>query len=271
MSTRMTRIWMAAAIALMGCGDDGGSGDGTTTGGACDPAVDARGNPAACITGALVDESGAPVVGIFIGACNADECIRTETDESGRYTYQGLQLVDRMMKVFGVPKGYMMTNWYQPVEPGVMAIAPDVKLFAKPGGEVALASDSGGTAVVGRLEITAGPDSLVYPIGEKEELEVYEVTTQDLPPFDKEPWAGKEADTLVFIVNPFAVTLDEPIELKVKGVGASAGTPYRIYSPDHITGLLEEGGSLVADEAGDLVLQPGARLEDLTTLIIVPN
>lgn len=267
------RIGMIVAGLLGGCGDDGATGGSSVAGGPCEPAAGGRGEAVACVAGALTDTSGAPVVGVRVSACTLMTCIIGPTDERGQYRIQGLPVEPHKIEILGVPQGYMTMAFFQEVKAGEMALPDrDIVMVPLTGAPVAL-PESGGEAVLagGVLELAAGDGALVYPIGVPEELEVARVDPEDLPPYDVEPWVGKESKTFAFVVNPFAMAVEGEIELTIKGAGAAPGTPYRLYTADHITGRLEEGGSLVADDAGDLVLQPGATVEDLTTVVIVPN
>ena len=272
MTTRRGKRWLgAAAMALVGCGDE--VGPGAVSGGPCDPATGGRGEAVACVGGALVDPDGNPVVGVKVSACTATTCIIGPTDDGGRYNIQGLPVEPHKIEILGVPKGFMTMVFFQETKPGEMAVAArEVELVPLTGQAVPL-PESGGTALVadGKLELRAAADALVYPIGAPEEIEVAAIDIADLPPFDVEPWKGKERQSFAFVVSPFAMGVEGDIELVVKGAGAAAGTPYRIYSADHITARLEDGGMLVADDKGDLVLQPGASIEELTTVVIVPN
>lgn len=261
----------ALLITFGGCGDE--SSPGTVMGGPCQPASGGRGEAVACVGGALVDPSGAPVVGVKVSACTSTTCVIGPTDEDGRYDIQGLPVAPHKIEILGVPKGFMTMVFFQDTTAGEMAVAGrDIQLVPLTGAAAPL-PESGGSAVLagGRLELTAGPDALIYPIGAAEEIEAAAVDIADLPPFDIEPWRGKEKQSFAFVVNPFAMGVEGDLGLVVKGAGAAPGTPYRIYTAHHITARLEEGGMLVADERGDLVLQPGASIEDLTTVVIVPN
>jgi len=264
--------WLgAAAMALVGCGDE--AGPGVVNGGPCEPAAGGRGGAVACVGGALVDPDGEPVIGVKVSACTLTTCIIGPTDEDGRYNIQGLPVEPHKIEILGVPKGFMTMVFFQDTLPGEMAVAPRTVQLVPLTGAATPLPESGGSAVLagGKLELMAGPDALVYPIGAPEEIEVAAIDVADLPPFDIEPWRGKEEESFAFVVSPFALGVEGDIELVVKGAGAAPGTPYRIYTAHHITARLEEGGMLVADAEGDLVLQPGASLEDLTTVVIVPN
>jgi len=224
------------------------------------------------VTGVLVDPAGQPVIGVKVSACTLETCIIGPTDAGGRYEIQGLPVAPHKIEVLGVPKGFLTMVFFQDTTPGTMASAArTIRLVPLTGLTVAL-PESGGTVLAadGMLELAAVEGELTYPAGAPEEIEIARVLPDDLPPFDLEPWVGKEDRSFAFIVSPFALRA-AGIDLKVKGAGAVAGTPYRLYSANHVTGLLEEGGSLVADQAGDLVLQPGASMVDFTTVVIVPN
>lgn len=288
--------WILGFV-LLGCGDAGGDGgndatgaDGDTVGDvggdvggdaaevtgpvACNPATGGgRGEKVACLAGAIVDGDGAPIAGIKVSACTSQTCIISPTGADGRYAIQGLPVEPHRMEALGVPKGYMTLEWFQDTTAGFMSEAPH-PIVAVPLTHAAVAlPEAGGTATIadGALELTVGAGVLVYPIGAEEEVEAAAVALEDLPPYDVAPWVGKEAGARAFVVNPFALGVEGELGLKVKGAGATAGARFHLYTADHLTGRLDEGGTLVADAAGDLVLQAGATVDELTTVVIVPE
>lgn len=289
----MKKLGWIVGAALFGCGDSGGEGTtdaaevadatagdvGDTSPGdtngpvTCAPAQGGRGEKVACVSGAVVDGEGAPIVGIKVSACTTQTCIISPTGADGRYAIQGLPVEPHRMEALGVPKGYMTIEWFQDTTAGVMTEAPHAIVAVPLTGAAQPLPESGGTALLadGTLELTVGADVLVYPIGAEEEVEAAAVAIEDLPPYDVAPWTGKEAASRAFVVNPFALGVEGELGLKVKGVGAAAGARYHLYTADHLTGRLDEGGTLVADDAGDLVLQPGATADELTTVVVVPE
>ena len=266
------------AMALFGagavgaCGDDGS--DPVIESVPCDPAADPRGAPLACAAGAIVASDGTPAAGVRVSACTLQTCIIGTTDANGRYAIQSLPVVPHKMEILGNPKGFMTMVYHQEMTPGMLAVAPREVVLPRLGQENVAWPSSGGTAVVagGKLELSSTAGDVSYPIGtEDESLDVAVMPIDDLPPFDNEPWVGKESKSFAFVVNPFPMKVEGAIGLKVLGAKAKAGAPYRLYSADHLAGTLHEVGSLVADDQGDIVLQPGATLEDLTTIVIAPN
>ena len=243
---------------------------------ACDPATDNDGNPVACVAGRIVDEAGAPVPSLAIGACTLDVCIRGTTNAEGRYVIGRLTVNPQKMLVFGTAKGYAQMIYYQDATAGVLSEAPfDVQVHRLAAPDTAWSATTGGTVSLagGMLELTADADALLYPIGAEEKVTALEVDPTELPPYDIEPWAGKEAATRAFIVNPYPLHTEagKPATLTVKGAtGVTAGATYTVYSAHTTQGILEAHGTATADGNGAIVLE-GGTLTDLTTLVIVPD
>ncbi len=244
---------------------------------ACDPATDNAGNPVACVAGRLVDEAGAPVANLAIGACTLDVCIRGTTNAEGRYSIGRLTVNPQKMLVFGAAKGYAQMIFYQDATAGVLSEAPrDVRLHRLGPPDTAWSADAGGTVSLagGMLELTAPAGALLYPIGAEEKVTALEVDPGELPPYDIAPWVGKEDATRAFIVNPYPLHTagpDQPATLTVKGAtGVAAGTKYTVYAAHSVQGILEAHGTATADGEGAIVLD-GGTLTDLTTLVVVPE
>lgn len=267
--------WLGVVWAIGACGGDSGGNDPVVSV-PCDPAVDGRGQPYACIGGALVSESGEPVVGVRVAACTMTTCIMSNSGADGSFVIQRLPVEPQRVDILGVAKGYMALVYYQDIVPGEVArasrplVVPTLKnetvAWGADGGEVAVAD--------GKLVMTAKAGALSYPVGTPESemlVEAVAVPIADLVPYDIEPWKGKVSKSMAFVVNPFPLTATESIGLTVKGVGAASNARYTLYTADHLTAELTEAGVLEANAAGDLVLQPGATFTQLTTLVIVPN
>jgi len=288
---------LLATVASLGCGDsdgtpaqdatlsdtrgdvagnDAGSDiatDVSTTNVPCDPPTDSNGAAVACVAGRLVDESGVPVPNLAIGACTLDVCIRSTTNAEGRYVIGRLTLNPQKMLVFGVAKGYAQMIYYQGVTPGVLVNAPrDVVLHRLAAPDLDWPAATGGTVILadGMLELSAAPDTVIYPIGADEKVSALEIDIADLPPFDITPWAGNEDHARAFIVNPYPLHASSSVGLRVLGaVGVAAGTPYHVYAAHSVKGTLENKGTAIADGNGAIVLS-GGDLIDLTTLVIIP-
>jgi hypothetical protein len=252
--------------------NDTGS-DAPTAGVPCDPPTDGTGAAVACVTGRLVDEAGAPVPNLPIGACTLDVCIRSNTNADGRYVIGRLTVNAQKMLVFGVAKGFAQMIYYQDVTPGVLTSAPhDVVLhkLAAPDSDWPVAT--GGTVLLasGQLELSAAADTLIYPIGAGEKVSALEIDVADLPPFDISPWTGHEEQTRAFIVNPYPMHASTGVVARVLGAtGVAAGAQYRVYAAHSVHGTLEDAGLATADGNGAIVLAEGS-LTDLTTLVFVP-
>jgi len=270
----LTAICGALAVAASGCGDEGGD---TTASVPCEPAADERGRPFACIAGALVADDGSPVAGVRVAACTEMTCIVANSATNGEYIVQRLPVEPHKVEILGGNKGFMTVAFFQDVLPGELARAKRPVLIPKLTEQAELwLAKSGGTVTVagGKLVLTAKANVLRYPIGTPEEemlVEAVEIPVAKLLPYDSEPWKGKESKSLAFVVNPFPLTATESIGLTVTGVGASPNSLYRLYAAHSTTGELDEVGVLAADANGNLVLQPGASLTHLTTLVVVPN
>lgn len=244
---------------------------------ACDPATDNAGNPVACVAGRIVDEAGAPVPSLAIGACTLDVCIRGTTNAEGRYVIGRLTVNPQKMLVFGTAKGYAQMIYYQDATAGVLSEAPfDVKVHRLAAPDTAWSAATGGTVAVagGMLELTADAGALLFPIGAEEKVTALELDPSELPPYDIEPWAGKEAATRAFIVNPYPLHTEagKPATLTVKGAtGVAAGATYTVYSAHSTQGILEVRGTATADGDGAIVMDAGGTLTDLTTIVVVPD
>lgn len=257
-----------------GCGDEG-SGEPAVV--ACDPS--ASGLPVGCVYGKLVSPSGKPLAGVKIGACTGQLCITGNTSDAGTYSIQGLAVVSHGIKVFGEVSGHVSVVWWQDVEADVQSRLPQ-SVVLHPSSEMEktpLGEAAGGTVLLadGQLEIEAQPDSLRYPLGTPaadELIGAIELDIDDLPPYDIEPWAGKESASRAFAVNPFGLASSTSLKLRVFGEDdVAVGTMYTVYAADHLEGRLEEVGMMRADGSGALVSEPGGSIKDLTTLIVVPN
>lgn len=242
----------------------------------CVTGRDGSGKAVGCVAGALTDPSGKALEGLRVSACTDVTCLTGTTDADGLYRIEGLPIEPHKMEVLGVAKGYLTMCFYRDITAGTPSIIEHVvRLPALPAAKVAWPAATGGTAEVlaGRLVLEAAPETLKYPLGtEVQEAVAIEVPVADLPPFDVAPWVGKEGKSRAFMVQPFPLKATESASLTLLGEkGVAAGTPYRLYAANALSGKLEEAGMLVADDAGALVMQPGGSLKNLTTLVIVPN
>ena len=267
--------WLGAVVVIGACGGDSGTGEPVVSV-PCDPVADNRGQPYACIGGALVSEAGEPVAGVRVAACTLTTCIMANSGADGSYVIQRLPVEPQRVDILGAAKGYMALVYYQDIVPGEVARAPKPLVVPTMKNQtVAWGADGGEVTVAdGKLVMKAKAGALSYPVGTPDfemVVEAVAVPIADLVPYDIEPWKGKESKSLAFVVNPFPLTATESIELTVKGTGASANALYTLYTADHLTAELTEAGVLAANAAGDLVLQPGATFTQLTTLVIVPN
>lgn len=271
--TTLAAVLMSAGL-LTGCGDDSEPAQQAQ---ACDPAADERGRPYACIAGAVTGEDGEPVVAVNIAACTSETCIIGKTSDSGEYNIQRLPVEPHKVEIFGAMKGYMTLAFFQDVLPGELALAGRTLVLPRRTNEAVpwLPATGGSVALAkGKLLFSAEAGTLRYLVGTPEEemvVEAVEVPVGKLVPYDSEPWKGKESKSLAFVVNPFPLTSSKSVDLTIKGVGAAANALYTLYAAHSKTGELEQVGILVGGAGGDLVLQPGATLIHLTTLVVVPN
>jgi hypothetical protein len=243
---------------------------------ACTPATGQDGEPVACVGGRLVDEAGAAIPGLKVSACTLQTCIIGETGADGRYRINKLPVAPHKIEVLGQLKGFATMVFYQPTTAGVVATpGRDIVMPTLVDAPVAWAPADGGAVTIagGMLTLDADPGVLHYPLGtiDKSVLAV-ELDPLDLPPFDSAPWVGEEAATRVFIVNPFPVFSDTAVAMTVHGAaGVSVGATYQVYTADQLEGVLESAGTATADGAGNIVLDAGAELKTLTTIIVVPD
>lgn len=269
-------VAMAASAAACDDTSDGTGPDVAPTTTPCDRLVDAAGEPVACVTGRLVDVTGAPVEGLKVSACTLHTCIIGDSRADGTYRIGGIPTEPHKVEILGQLRGYATMIFYQETIPGVFTTPPaDIVMVPLADPPTAWPTDVGGTVVLadGALELTAAPDTLRYPLGtvDKEVIAV-EVDADHLAPYDLTPWIGREAGTRAFYVNPFPIHASEPVGLVVHGAeGVAAGARYAVYQADHLEALLEHVGDAVADGEGRIVLEEGANLTMLTTIILVPE
>ncbi len=281
MNWKTTPLMALGVLALCGCDDGGGgpaAGDATDTPSAtpCERPATANREPLACVTGRLVDVDGQPLEGLKVSACTSSSCIAGQTGPDGVYKIGGLPVEPHKLEILARIRGYATMIFAQPVAAGVYAEAPrDIVVPALEAAAAAWPPDAGGAVSVagGMLELSAAAGTLKYPLGTVNK-EVYgvEIAASDLPPFDIEPWVGKEAGTRAFILNPFPMRATASVGMRVLGAdGVAAGTPYTVYTAGHLDAHLEQAGVATSDGAGSIVLEPGANLTTLTTIIVVPN
>lgn len=278
LARRLGDVSVAAVLTtaglLTGCGDES---EPVQQAQACEPAADERGRPYACIAGAVTSEAGEPVAGVKIAACTSETCIISTTLADGTYNVQRLPVEPHKVEVFGVMKGFMTLAFFQDVMPGELARASRTLILPRQTNDaVAWLPANGGTVELadGQLVFDAEPGTLRYLVGTPEAemlVEAVEVPVRNLVPYDTEPWKGKESKSMAFVVNPFPLTASASVDLTIKGASATANALYTLYAAHSTTGELEEAGILVGAANGDLVLQPGATLTHLTTLVVVPN
>lgn len=241
----------------------------------CDPGV--GGKPVGCVFGKLVDPSGKALAGIKVSACTDVECLRADTTADGTYNIQGLKVGAHHIEVLGEPKGVMTMVWWQDVPAGVQSRLKDSVVLQPLSASTTTpwAPADGGkvTLAEGRLELEAAAGTLSYAAGTTDKsVRALEIDIDELPPYDVEPWKGKEAKSVAFIVNPFPLKASQAVKLKVLGqAGVATGTPYTIYAADPVWGTLKVVGLATADGSGALVSEPGGSLTSLTTIVVVPN
>jgi len=264
-------VVVAGALAVWACGDDGG----TSAPVACNEGTGDK--PVGCVWGKLVDGSGRPLEGVKVSACTDVECLISNSGADGTYDIQGLSVAPHHIEVLGEPKGVFTMVWWQDVYAGEQSrLSRPVVLQPLEGADkVPWAPATGGRVSVadGQLELEADEGSLKYAPGTLDKsVTAIELDVADIPPYDIEPWKGKEDETRAFVVNPFPLKSSTPVRLKVLGAeGVATGTPYSVYAADPVFGNLEKVGVMSADGSGALVSEPGGSLKDLTTIIIVPN
>ena len=256
---------------LAACGDEGGDAAPV----ACAEGV--GGKPVGCVWGKLTDLSGKPLAGIKVSACTDLECIRGDSRADGTYDIQGLAVAPHHIEVLGEPAGVFTMVWWQDVPAAVQSRLPEAVVLQPLAGatSVPLAPADGGKVMLadGQLELEVEPGALKYAAGTLDKsVTAIEIDVDDIPPFDIEPWKGKEDRTRAFVINPFPLKSSTGAKLRVLGEeGVAVSTPYSVYAADPIFGNLVKVGVMTADGSGALVTQPGGSIKDLTTIIVVPN
>ena len=242
--------------------------------GRCAPESQDNGAAYACVAGAIIDGDGAPLAGFRVSACTLETCIVGNTDEAGRYNIQRLPVEPHKMEVFGENHGYATMIFYQEVTPRESVLPTrDVVMVPIEETTAPWPPKEGGTVTIadGRLTLTAAPDVLDYPFGADKTVRAAMYPADKLPPYNITPWDGREADTLAFVVNPIGISTTASIDVVVHGVDASPGQLYRVFNADGIHAVLTEVGTASVTSEGDLVLEPGAKVQSLSMIIFVPR
>jgi len=244
--------------------------------GACSTTTGQDGEAVACVGGQIVDGDGAPIAGLKVSACTLQTCIIGDTDDNGHYLINRVPVAPHKMEVLGQLKGYATMVFYQPTVSGVLTKpADDIVMVPLTDTPTAWAPADGGAVSLagGMLDLVAEAGVLHYPLGTVDKSVVAaEMDADDLPPFDIAPWEGVEAETRVFIINPFPVSADTSIAMTVHGAdGVAADAKYDVYTANELEGVLELVGTATANGSGDIVLDDDAELKTLTTIIIVPQ
>ncbi len=226
------------------------------------------------VMGRVVGPDGTGLAALKVLACTESTCVRGETDADGRYDIDGLLLLPQKMEVFGSPKGYVDFYYFQDVTADNPNTAPrDVVTFPLPD-TTPWPKDQGGAVSVagGALTLEADAGGFRYPLGAAQEVGAVQVSAEDLPPLDSEPWQGRAAETVAFVVHPLGITATEGAAFRVATVGAALppGAPYTAYTVDSKHGTLEEIGALTVSPDGELIIPRAMALTKLGQLIFVP-
>jgi len=278
---RSSACLVAGLLLLVGCGD-GTQGQcapsipEAPTGPEAPPAVTDDSAPTGIVSGRVVRPDGSPIEGLRMLACTAAICYWDETDSDGRFLVADLTLEPLKMQT-GDPNGahldLLFTHLLETEE--ISELPRDIVVPLRDG-EPTPWSEEGGvvTLAEGALELSAEAGALTYPFGTKEEaLTAMRIAGEDLPPYDWTPWAGREAETFAFAINPLGLTADPGATVRVHGVSAPPCSVYRIWGVSGKTGQLLHLGTatVVAELEGEaLVSDAEVTLGELTTLIFSP-
>ena len=241
------------------------------------PLVADENAPTGSVAGRLIAPDGQGISGLRMLACTPSICYWDETDGEGRFLVSDLALGPLKMQT-GDPSATRLElifyHWLD--DEGTSELAEAVTVPLLPADDPVPWSEAGGSVLLagGQLELIAEPESITYPFGTKEEsVRARRVPGSQLPHYDWTPWAGEEADTFAFVINPTGIEVEPVASLRVIDDTLAPCDAYRIWSVASKDGRVTYAGiATVEEREGTLVLESieGAALNELTTLIFSP-
>ena len=230
------------------------------------------------VSGRLVHPSGEAIAGMRMLACTPSICYWDETDNDGRFVVSDLSLGPLKMQS-GDPSGahWDILFFHLLTSEDVSELPRDLIVPLREKEEEPLPwEDAAGTLslAMGALELDVNEGALTYPAGTKDKaLTARYLSGSDLPPYDWSPWAGREEETLAFVINPVGVTSSAGVRVRVIAPDLAPCTHYHLWSIDSKTGRVRYSGNASVEEREGqpvLVSSAGALIEELTTLIFSP-
>lgn len=213
------------------------------------------------LEGTVRDVGGEAMAGVSVNMC-LSVCTTVETDAAGAYA-------------FDLPEG---TYSFHLVPPPDQALAqPLVPLTITEGGdrsvdvvlpplgpEVALPAETAEIEIAPGVLVTTRQGDLAVPLEEEPQTHVsgVRVDAAHWPPI---PLAGTIA--AVWYLAPYEAEADPPMPIKLSHPGGDHEGDYVLYRSDYWTYDFVEVGELV--NHGEWLLDPDARLDQLTTLVLV--
>lgn len=164
------------------------------------------------VRGCVENTEGQPLARIRVLCCSDEICRSEQTGEDGCYRVDELGAKTRFKMELSDPEENLMTVLYfQAGEQGEETSLNEPIVLPQRNNEMqAWPSDAGGTVDLldGGLQLSAGPESLVYPIGVDERLLVQELSADVRPPYASQPWVksdGTVSDVITLAFMPIEV------------------------------------------------------------------
>jgi hypothetical protein len=226
--------------------------------------------PRGTVTGRIIDVDGEPVSELEVQCCTVDTCFVGSTDDDGQYQFSSLRVIPRKFRIISEAGGTIDGLFYQEVVADtVTALARDVILQPLPEDPVAW-SEGSATLAGGTLELTVAPGALHFESGEASPVGARQIAAADLPPYDQEPWQAPGSEALAFVLTPFHLSSEEPVDLRVlSGVDAAPGTQFSVWSIDPDDATAHEVGRATVSADGILATDPGHSLSDLSVIVLL--
>lgn len=227
------------------------------------------------MTGRVVTQERAGFAGARVAACSDVDCPFSTADDEGFFLHDRMDPLPRRFEIFGQYDQFGSVVFRREFTGGQLVDVGEVVVSATTGPRAEWPKDTGGTVVIadGMLELTAGPDEIRWPLGTVDfDVQAAVVAVEDIPPYNEQPWVGREDGTVGFAIVPFDLLGKAPVEARVlTGVTKPAGTKYDVYHSDPLDGRLELAGTATVDADGVLATDEDCDLRDLTFILFVPR
>jgi hypothetical protein len=232
--------------------------------------------PPGSTSGRIVNAAGEGLDGIIILSCTTSICVSGETKANGEYYFEQIDPEPQKMQSTDVTGAYMSMLFYQEVVSGEhRQLIRDVVMPERVTEIVAWPEGKEGEILLagGALSLTVAPGALDYPLGFFDEtLRAEAVPEAQLPPFDVEPWTGKEEGTLAFVFYPLHIVSEPAATIQVlQGVTAPEGSQFTLWSVDPDSSRLESVGTASVGSDGVLSSHTDSKLKNLSLIVFIPE